>query len=227
MPQDPIIKIRKNIPRPSPDILKGFSGIPTGYLVDIQGRRGAVHHGIRPMFDAPAFVGPAVTVKTVPDDNLAPYAALGVVEPGDVLVIATGDWTGSAVVGDLIVGMYKNAGVVGVVTDGMARDVMGLQTVGVPIYARGLTANSPQKNGPGEIGSEITIGGVIVRSGDLIAGDRDGIVVLPQEKISQALEEIKKVKAKEQGIEQKIAEGMIMPDWIKEFLSGAGVTYMD
>ena len=156
MANEAVISIRKNFTRPDPDLVKQFVGVPTGYVVDVQGRRGALDCGIKPMFDSPAFAGPAVTVKTVPDDNLAPYAALDVLQAGDVLVIATGDWIGSAVVGDLICGMFKNVGVVGVITDGAVRDVTGLSEVGVPIYARGLTANSPQKNGPGAIGFELT-----------------------------------------------------------------------
>ena len=227
MADDAIITIRKNFKRPSPETLEQFKGVPTGYMVDIQGRRGALDCGIKQMYNAPAFIGSAVTVKTVPDDNLTPYVALDVLQTGDVIVITTGDWIGSAVIGDLIVGMFKNAGVVGVVTDGVVRDVAGLSDVGVPIYARGLTANSPQKNGPGSIGLDITIGGVIVRSGDLVVGDRDGIVVLPQEKIPGALEGIKAVRGKEQKIEKSIAEGLTTPDWVKEFLAGDRVQYIE
>ena len=102
-------------------------------------------------------------------------------QPGDVLVISTGDWVGSAVIGDLIVGMFGNAGVAGVVTDGAVRDIVGLEDVGVPIYARALTPNSPQKNGPGEVGLSVSIGGVTVNTGDLIVADRDGVVCLPRD----------------------------------------------
>ena len=227
MANEAVISIRKNFTRPDPDLVKQFVGVPTGYVVDVQGRRGALDCGIKPMFDSPAFAGPAVTVKTVPDDNLAPYAALDVLQAGDVLVIATGDWIGSAVVGDLICGMFKNVGVVGVITDGAVRDVTGLSEVGVPIYARGLTANSPQKNGPGAIGFEVSIGGAIIRSGDLVVGDRDGIVVLPQEKIPTALEGIKAVREKESKIEAAIADGLTKPDWLKEVLTSDRMEYIE
>jgi multiple sugar transport system ATP-binding protein len=183
--------------------------------------------GIRPMFDGPTIAGPAVTVQTVPDDNLAPYLAMDVLQAGDVLVIANGGWTGSSVVGDLIVGMFKNIGVAGIVTDGAVRDVAGLRQVGVPVYARGLTANSPQKNGPGSVGLEVSIGGTVVRSGDLIVGDQDGVVVLPQEKITPALEGLRAVREKERKIETLIAEGLTQPDWVKEFLAGDQVNFID
>ncbi len=227
MPNDAAITISRKFTRPAPDIIQKLAGIPTGYVVDIQGRRGALDYGIKPMFNFPAFAGPAVTVKTVPDDNLAPYVAMDVLQPGDVLVISNGDWTGSAVIGDLIAGMFKNIGIAAVVTDGMVRDVVGLSKVGLPVCARGLTANSPQKNGPGSVGLEISIGGAVIRSGDLIVGDRDGVAVLPQEKIQAALAAIEAVKEKERGIEARIAEGMTMPDWVKEVLTSKRVRYLE
>jgi hypothetical protein len=85
---------------------------------------------------------------------------MDVLQAGDVLVIANGGWTGSSVVSDLIAGMFKNIGVAAIVTDGAVRDVAGLEQVGLPVFARGLTANSPQKNGPGSVGLEVGIGGL-------------------------------------------------------------------
>ena len=226
MTQNPAVTIHKNIARPDADIIKKFV-VPTGYIADVQGRRGALDCGIKPLFDFPAFAGPAVTVKTVPDDNLAVFAAMSVVQTGDVLVVATDNWTGSAVMGDLVVTMFKNSGIAGVVIDGAVRDLDGISQVGLPVYARGLTANSSQKNGPGTIGAEISIGGVIVRSGDIIVGDSDGIAVLSRENISDALEGIKAVRERERAIEERIAAGMTMPDWVKEFLAGDRVKIIE
>lgn len=224
---DAVLTIRKNFTRPAPEAVKQFVGIPTGYVADVQGRRGALDCGIKPMFDFPSFAGPAVTVKTVPDDNLAPYAALDVLKAGDVIVITTSYWTGSSVIGDLIAGMFRNIGVIGIVIDGAVRDLAGLCEVGVPVYARGVTANAPQKNGPGSVGLDISISGVIIRPGDLIVCDRDGVVVLPQEKIPQALDGITSVREKEHKTESSIAAGMTMPDWVKEILASNRVQYIE
>ena len=122
MSQNPAITIYDNFTRPAADIVKQFE-VPTGYITDLQGRRGALDCGIKPLFEFPPIVGPALTVKTVPDDNLAVYAALGVARSGDVLVIAVDNWTGSCVVGDMVAAMYNNIGLAGVATDGAARDV--------------------------------------------------------------------------------------------------------
>ena len=225
MSQNPTVTIYDNFTRPAADIIKQFE-VPTGYITDLQGRRGALDYGIEPLFEFPAIVGTALTVKTVPDDNLAIYAAMGVARPGDILVVATDNWTGSCVIGDLVAALFNNIGLAGVVTDGMARDVAGIIQVGLPVYARGLTANSPQKNGPGSVGAEISIGGVIVRPGDIIVGDRDGVAVLSQQKIPGALEGMQAVRAKERDIEERIAAGMTMPDWVKKFLAGDRVKFL-
>ncbi|MBC8158555.1 MAG: RraA family protein [Alphaproteobacteria bacterium] len=223
MAEAPALTINRGFTRADPALISALSGYPSGYFADIQGRRGALDFGIRPMFEAAPFVGSALTIKSVPDDNLACWVALDVIQPGDVPLISCGGWTGSAVIGDLTVGMYRNAGATAAVTDGMVRDVEGLEQIGLPIYARGLTPNSPQKNGPGEIGGEISIGGLTVRSGDIVMGDRDGIVIVPQNLFASALSEIKSVQAKEAKIEEAIAAGKTKPEWVEEFLAGEGV----
>ena len=126
------------------------------------------------------------------DDNLALYSALDVCQSGDVLCITNGNWTGSAVVGDIMAGIFKNANISGIVTDGVVRDLAGLIEVGLPVYAQGITPNAGQKNGPGSVGLDISIGGVNVCSGDLVIADRDGVVVLPQKQIPTAIKSIKK-----------------------------------
>jgi len=227
MANDSAVTIHRNIPRADPALIEALAGHPTGYFTDIQGRRGALGAVIRPLFPFDPVIGSALTVRAGPGDNLAPYLAVGVLAPGDVLVIATGEWTGSAVVGDLMAGFFKNAGAVAVVTDGMARDVKGLIGVGLPVYARGLNPNAPQKTGPGEIGGEIAIGGVVVRAGDIVIGDADGVVILPRAHFADAIQAIDGIKAKEAGVERQIAAGVAQPDWVRQVLAGDGVAYVD
>ena len=63
--------------------------------------------------------------------------------------------------------------------------------------------------------------------GDLIVGDRDGVVVLPQEKISPAIAGLQAIREKERKIEALIAEGLTKPDWVREYLTSDGVQYID
>ena len=225
--QPPALTIRKSFPRPDPDDVAAFRGVQSGYVVDARGRKGALDHHIHPLSENKAFCGVAVTVQTRPRDNLACWAALEACRPGDVLVIACNAYEESSVIGDVFVAMAKNNGVVACVTDGMVRDIAGINDVGIPVCARGLTPNSPFKDGPGEIGFCVAVGGVTVTSGDIVVGDRDGIVVIPRGEIAAVREQLRAVREKEARMEKGVRGGEKSPPWLAEALQAKGVRYVD
>lgn len=227
MAEPPALTIRRAWPRPGADMLARWRGTPSGFAVDALGRAGALAHDIRPVWEGGPFVGSALTVWTTPRDNLAPYAALTVARPGDVMLIATGAAEGFSVVGDLIIGMMRNCGIVAVVTDGLVRDVPGIRDVGIPCYARGVSPNSPFKNGPGGVGVPITLGGVVVEPGDIVVGDGDGVVIVPQARIDEALAELQEVRKKEAGMDAAVRGGMTIPDWVQGALTSKPVKWLD
>lgn len=219
--------IRKNFPRPAAAQLAAFKGIPTGYCTDAQGRSGAIDHRIAPLTLNTAFHGVAVTVKTRPRDNLAVFAALEVCRPGDVIVVDCDDYEGASVIGDMFVGLAKNNGVVACITNGLARDIAGINEFGIPVFARGLSPNSPFKDGPGEIGLSIQLGGVRIDSGDIVVGDRDGVVVVPQAKISDVIAGLETVRAKEAKMEAVVRSGEKTPTWTLDSIREKGIRYID
>jgi 4-hydroxy-4-methyl-2-oxoglutarate aldolase len=226
MANAPLLRIR-SFERPDPDLIERFRGVPSGFLVDALGRSGALDYRIRPMWNSAPFVGSALTVSTTARDNLAPYAALKSARPGDVLIVETGDFEKAAVMGDVIIAMARNCGVVGVVTDGLVRDIEGIEKVGIPVYARGLTPNSPFKNGPGTIGLPVSVGGVVIEPGDLVLGDRDGVVVAPKSRLKQALAALEAISAKEDEMERAVEGGLKFPAWLDQALADKGVEYID
>jgi 4-hydroxy-4-methyl-2-oxoglutarate aldolase len=221
------LTIRRDWPRPDANTLAAFKSAPTGFVVDAIGRAGALDHRIRPVWKGPHFVGSALPVWTTARDNLAPYAAISFAKPGDVMLIATGAYEGAAVVGDVIVGMMRNAGIVAAVTDGLVRDVQGITEVGIPVYARGLTPNSPFKHGPGTIGLPIAIGGQSVAPGDLVVGDGDGVVIVPRWRIAEAAAELAAIRDKESGMDALVKSGATSPSWLAARLTGDGVRYIE
>lgn len=223
----PAITIRKTFSRPNSADVAALTGVQSGYVVDARGRKGALDHHIRALTDNSAFCGVAVTVQTRPRDNLACWTALEACKPGDVLVIACNNYEEASVIGDVFVAMAKNNGVVACVTDGMVRDIAGINEVGMPVFARGLTPNSPFKDGPGEIGLAVAIGGVTVTSGDVIVGDRDGVVVVPRGEIGAVLQELNAVREKEAKMESGVKSGQKTPPWLAEALQSKGVRYID
>ncbi len=95
------------------------------------------------------------------------------------------------------------------VTDGAVRDVDGLMEAGLPAFAAAVTPNSPQKDGPGELNVPVSCGGQVVQPGDILVGDRDGVVVIPRVDAEQALAELRRVQQYEQDRLAAIARGEI------------------
>ena len=225
MANAPALTVRRNFARPPDDLVKRLSESPTGWVVDANGRRGALDHRVRPLTRATRFCGVALTVHSRARDNLAAYAAIQHAKPGDVIVVAADAYQEASVVGDILLGMAKNQGVCALVTDGMVRDIDGLNAVGIPVFARGLSPNSPYKDGPGTIGLAIALGGVTVNAGDVITGDQDGVVVVAREALESVLAALTDVKAKEARMEALVAKGATLPPGMEELIAEKGVRY--
>ena len=120
----PLITLRRKVPRPTAAQLAALNGTPTGFIIDALGGRGAVAPDIKPVIaEQASFCGVAVTCHVGPADNLAVFAALPLLQRGDVIVAAADGYRETAVVGDLVLGMARNLGAVAFVTDGCVRDI--------------------------------------------------------------------------------------------------------
>jgi 4-hydroxy-4-methyl-2-oxoglutarate aldolase len=223
----PALTVRRNFRRPATALVDRLRGVPTGWIVDANGRRGALDYRIRPLTAAKRFCGVALTVYSRPRDNLAPYAAIEHAQAGDVMVVSTEAYEEASVVGDVLLGMARNQGIGALVTDGMVRDIDGLNAVGIPVFARGLSPNSPHKDGPGTIGLPISLGGVAVDAGDVIVGDQDGVVVVARESLETVIAALAEVRAKEEKMEKLVAGGAKVPPGMDQLIAEKGVRYVD
>lgn len=201
----PQLTIHRSHLRPSRALIEVFRGTPTSHLTDAMGGRGAVDWRIKPLDPGNAsFAGPALTAHCYPADVFGMVAAALEAEPGDVIMCANEAYTGTAVIGDLAAGAMRNKGVAAFVTDGLARDRAGIVATGLPLFAMGISPNSPASSGPGQVGAPVLLGGVQVFSGDIVVGDADGVVVIPLAQAEAVIETLHKVKTAE-----KIAEAAI------------------
>jgi regulator of RNase E activity RraA len=165
--------------------------------------------------------GTALTVKTRGGDNLLVYKALTMIEPGHVLVIdAQGD-TNNAVIGELIKLHALERGCAGFVVDGAIRDVAAFEST--PCYARGVSHRGPYKNGPGETNVAVSIGGMVVQPGDIVIGDEDGLVAVPQAYAREVAEAAAASHAREEDIKREIASGAVHQSWLDSVLLKAGL----
>src|SRR5579863_3223881 len=176
----PPLTIHRGHRRPSLALIDAYRGALTSHLVDAMGGRGAVDWQIKALDPANAsFIGPALTAHSYPADIFGMVGAALEAQAGDVIMCANEHYTGTAVIGDLAAGMMHNKGVAAFVTDGLARDRAGIVAAGLPVFAMGISPNSPASTGPGQVGASIMLGGVAVSSGDIVVGDADGVVVIP------------------------------------------------
>ena len=224
--EPPLLTVRGDRPRPTRAQLDALAGTPTGVLADAMDGRGALPASVRhasPTALPTRFCGPALTCLCGPADVLAVFGALAEVRPGDVMVAATGGWSGSAVIGDRVMGMLANAGGAGFVTDGLVRDLEGVVAVGLPVMCAGLSPNSPYAKGPGEIGLPVRLGDVPVDAGDVIVADDTGAVVVPFARLDEVIERARAVAALEAALDAEVAGGLTVPESVRELLAGGQV----
>ena len=224
--EPPLLIIAKTSERPDAAVVEAFRGAPTSFVVDALGGVGALDWRIKPLVGA-SLVGVALTCDCGPNDNLALCAAVAQCQPGDVLIAATGGFFGAAVVGDLLLGIARNRGAAGFVTDGLVRDLTDLEAVALPVYAIGLTPNSPGRRGPGTVGVPIVCGGGVIASGDIVVGDRDGIVIVPRARIAETLAALERVRAAEAAMLERVRGGLGDVAFVADLLNSKRVRHGD
>ncbi|GEL78563.1 RraA family protein [Tenuibacillus multivorans] len=210
----------------SGELIEKLSSLNTTLLCDAMDGHGGMDYLINPVTPEMKIVGTAVTVNMRPTDNLFLHKAIYSGRPGYVLVADGKGDTSHAYMGELMARAAKAVGLEGVVIDGTIRDQQGLTELNYPIFSKGFVPNGPYKNGPGNLNTPITCGGVNVNPGDLIFGDSDGVVVVPRDKIESVIEKAEKKLSYEDERIQVISEyeekrikgeepGSIEPNWLE------------
>jgi len=165
--------------------------------------RGVVQPGLRPLDPGSRIAAPALVVQVSHDDNLAVVSALAAPASGVVLVVSGHATSRTATIGDIMAADLDAHGVVGLITDGLVRDASEIRRLGFPVWCRGTTPTAPNKISPGRVGGSVDIGGALVRDGDIVIADDDGIVVWPHEEITAL---IAKADARRASDEERLAK---------------------
>jgi len=218
-------RIYAKINRPSRELVEGFAGVPVANIGDCVNRSSCIDAKICPMNDAP-LLGTALTVKARPGDNLLLYKAIEMAQPGDVIVVAAQGELANATVGELMITWAKQRGVAGLIIDGAIRDVDAIKNMDIPVYAAGITPNGPYKEGPGEINVPVSLRGVVVRPGDILVGDGDGVIVIAPEEAAGILEMAKAVAVKEAGFMKAIDANTWDVSWVDKMLKEKGCEFI-
>ena len=189
-----------------PEIIAKLRNIAVALLSDNLHRScGSV--GLTPYHSPTPLAGTAVTVRTRGGDNLATLRAYDFCRPGDVLVIDAGGDLTNAVFGGIMSFAGQTMGLAGMIVDGAIRDVAEIRQRTFPVYARGVSHRGPFKDGPGEINVPVTVGGMVVRPGDIIVGDQDGLCAFSPEIAEAVIEKALAQHVREEATMQAIRDG--------------------
>lgn len=163
---------------------------------------------LRPAGQQPRLFGQAVTVRCEPPDFGAVLQALDVIRAGEVLVIDAGGHPETAMIGDILSGHLRRRGVAGLVCDGAVRDTGTLGSwEDFPVFARWITPRGPSGAERGAVNAPVVIGGTLVRPGDLVIGDDDGLVALSPQVVRARIGDAEARLAREAGWIRGLAEG--------------------
>jgi regulator of RNase E activity RraA len=221
----PGFRLRLEIERPEPDVIRGFEAFDTPAISDLMNRLYTMSSEIHCVTtDDGGIMGPACTVKVFPGDNLMVHKSLDIARPGDVVVVDAAASTSFAVLGDLVCTKARHRGIAGFVVDGLIRDLPPIQALGdFPVFARGVSPIGPLHRGPGEVNFPVSAGGIVVHPGDLVVGDRNGVVVVPREYCAVLLDRLVKQADAESDYVAAVAAGKFSNAWVDAILDEGGV----
>jgi 4-hydroxy-4-methyl-2-oxoglutarate aldolase len=222
-------RIVRTIARADPaDISRlGSAGVATVH--EAQGRTGLLRPYMRPLSAAARAAGSAVTVLCAPGDNLMVHAALAVVQPGDVLVVATLSESTDGMFGELLAESCLAHGVAGLVIDAGVRDTTEIAALGFPVWAKAVSAQGTSKTIAGSVNVPAVCAGASVVPGDVIVADADGVVVVPRGSAAAVAAAAGERLAEEERTRARLKGGDLGLDiyGLREVLARRGVVWHD
>jgi 4-hydroxy-4-methyl-2-oxoglutarate aldolase len=193
------------------DLREELLRLGSATVYEASGAEGALDPAIAPVWPGARVCGPALPVQCSPGDNLAVHLAMEAAESGVVLVVdARGHLAGYC--GEVLGVAAQARGVLGLVIDGGVRDSDALERLGFPVFARGRSIARTVKHEPGRVGDPVVAGGALVRLGDVVVADADGVVVVRAERVTEVLEASRARVAKEDQVMARLRGGELTLD---------------
>ncbi len=192
--------------------LTAWAAIPPAIASDCLNRGQVMAARIKPLAPGTRLTGQARTVACMVGDNSAIHAAIRLIGPGDVLVIAAGGYTDTALWGGLLTQAALARGAAGVVLDGAARDIAEIREAGFACFAAAAVPAGPHKGFGGTLDGVIACAGCTVAPGDIVLGDDDGIAVVPLGRAEAVLADCHAKLAQEEESLERLRQGTMLAD---------------
>jgi 4-hydroxy-4-methyl-2-oxoglutarate aldolase len=215
-------------PRADPAVVAELGALGTATVHEAAGRTGLLGAHLRPVWAGAATSGTAVTVLCWPGDNLMIHVAIEQARPGDVLVVTTTSPSSDGFVGDLITTALAAREVRGLVTTTGVRDVAAIAAARFPVWSQSISAQGTVKATAGTVNMPICIAGVLVRPGDVVVADDDGVVCVPRQAAADVAAAGRLRAQREDEARQAFTRGELSLDryGMRETLERLGVSYV-
>ncbi|MCT8992254.1 4-carboxy-4-hydroxy-2-oxoadipate aldolase/oxaloacetate decarboxylase [Chelativorans sp. SCAU2101] len=194
-----MVHVTTKIERARPEDVEALSRFSVATIHEAQGRIGAVSSKIRPLDRSMSFCGSAFTVKCAPRDNIMLQVAISYAMPGDVIVVSAGEYAEAGFFGDVLANACVAKGITALVIDSGVRDTREIIELGFPVFSLSVCVAGTVKESLGRINEPIVLGGQLVRPGDIIRGDADGVVIVRREDAAEVARKSKEREDAEAG----------------------------
>ena len=216
-----------NPPKADPEHVELLAGYGVATVHEALGRIGFLGADLRPNQQGTRVAGTAVTVLSWPGDNLMIHAAVEQCGEGDILVVTTASPSTDGMFGELLATALQHRGVRGIVTNAGIRDTAELREINFPAWSAAVSAQGTVKATGGSVNVPVVIAGEVIRPGDVILADDDGVVVVPRERAGEAAEKSLAREDKEAATRAAFLEGQLGLDryGLRDTLVKLGVEY--
>lgn len=219
----------RQIERADAKTIKGLAEAGVATVHEAQGRTGAMIPDMRCIVEGSAIAGSAVTALCAPGDNWMLHVAIELMQPGDVLVVATTSESRDGYFGDILAEYVRKQGGAGVILDTGVRDVRVLRDQGFPVWARAISSQGTVKETIGAVNVPVICGGQRIVPGDVVCGDDDGVVVVPRVEAAAVLAASRARIEKEDRMRAEILKGAKTLDLLglRDKAESKGLTYLE